>query len=251
MFNDNVGGIKADFGRRNGTDRPQGCQSKGIFAGGRHAVIEPRRLTRFDGLVLCLDRLRTAALDAREPGRPVPGAMDAAAELPAAQRPLAARLMRVNHTGELCAQALYVGQATFARDDRIAAVLSQAAAEEVDHLFWCQRRLRELDARPSLLNPLWLGGALACGVLASLAGDRWSLGFLAATERQVVEHLESHLRLLPERDRRSRAIVAVMRADEARHATTAVIHGAAELPRWLQRLMRWSARVMTTVAARI
>lgn len=168
-----------------------------------------------------------------------------------AARLAAARLMRVNHSGEICAQALYVGQAAFARDDRIAATLRQAAAEEVDHLSWCSQRLRELGAPPSLLNPLWLIGSLGCGALASLAGDRWSLGFLAETERQVVEHLESHLQLLPERDRRSRAIVAVMRDDEARHATTASNHGAAELPWWLRRLMRLSARMMTIAAARI
>ena len=215
-------------------------------------MIESRRLTRLDRLVLCLERLRPGMVDSRAPGRPDPGDSESATEpTAAAERRLAGRLMRVNHTGELCAQALYVGQAAFARNDRVAAALRQAAAEEVDHLVWCQHRLRELDVSPSRLNPLWLGGALACGALASMAGDRWSLGFLAETERQVVEHLESHLRSLPALDGRSRAIITAMRDDEARHATTAVAHGAAELPTWLQRLMRLSARVMTTVAARI
>ncbi|MCC6202449.1 MAG: 2-polyprenyl-3-methyl-6-methoxy-1,4-benzoquinone monooxygenase [Gammaproteobacteria bacterium] len=210
-----------------------------------------RRLTRLDRLVLCLDRLHAERLDASAPERPNPAGEEAATDLPAAQRQRSARLMRVNHSGEICAQALYVGQAAFARNDRVAAALQQAADEESDHLHWCQQRLRELGTRASRLNLFWLAGSLAIGGLASLAGDRWSLGFLAETERQVVDHLEGHLRRLPSADGRSRAIIAAMREDEARHATNALAHGAAELPRWLRELMRLSARVMTSVAARI
>ena len=156
--------------------------------------------------------------------------------------------MRVNHSGEVCAQALYRAQALTARDARVRERMRGAAEEENDHLAWCEQRLDELGARPSLLNPLWRLGAFTIGAAAGVAGDKWNLGFVAETERQVVAHLESHLRKLPENDARSREVVARMRDDESRHAESAVEAGAAELPRPVRRAMRLAARVMTTTA---
>ena len=156
--------------------------------------------------------------------------------------------MRVNHSGEVCAQALYVGQALLARDDATSAALLRAAAEEGDHLCWCEQRLAELGSRASRLNPLWFAGSYLIGVVAAATGDRSSLGFVEETERQVVQHLERHLGQLPAADERSRAIVQAMRADEARHAEHAARSGAMRLPRLVRAGMRASARVMTTVA---
>lgn len=156
--------------------------------------------------------------------------------------------MRVNHAGEVCAQALYQGQALTARNTDVRAKLERAAQEENDHLAWTAERLGELGARPSYLNPLWYTGSLAIGAIAGMIGDRWSLGFLAETEHQVVEHLEGHLTRLPAEDRRSRALVEQMREDEGRHATTALEAGASELPLPARRIMRLVAKVMTTTA---
>jgi ubiquinone biosynthesis monooxygenase Coq7 len=164
------------------------------------------------------------------------------------QRRLSASLMRVNHSGEICAQALYQGQALTARNPRAKAALEQAAREETEHLAWTEGRIEELGGRKSLLNPVWYAGSFALGALAGLAGDRWNLGFLAETERQVVTHLEGHLGRLPEEDARSRAIVEKMKEDEARHATSAVGHGAAELPEPAKAAMRLSSKVMTETA---
>ena len=168
--------------------------------------------------------------------------------LTAAERRLSGALMRVNHVGEVCAQALYEGQALSTRDPALRAQFQRAAAEENDHLVWTRERLEELGDRPSLLNPLWYAGALALGALAGRAGDRVSLGFMAETERQVEQHLDSHLERLPEQDARSRAIVAVMKDDEVAHAEAAVRLGGAELPAPVRGLMRAAARVMTTFA---
>jgi 3-demethoxyubiquinol 3-hydroxylase len=162
-----------------------------------------------------------------------------------AQRQHAAALMRVNHTGEVCAQALYQGQALTARSSRAQDALQRAAHEETEHLAWTAGRIEELGGRKSLLNPLWYAGSFALGAAAGLLGDRWNLGFLAETERQVVEHLDGHLQRLPVEDRRSRAIVEEMRLDESRHATTAHVHGAAELPLPARALMRVASSVMT------
>jgi len=167
------------------------------------------------------------------------------------ERRHAAALMRVNHVGEVCAQALYFGQAAVADDDRQRARMLQAASEETDHLAWCGERLRELDSRPSLLNPLWYAGAYAIGVGAGILGDRLSLGFVVETERQVEAHLGEHLDRLPEGDAKSRAIVAAMKDDEARHADNALHAGAETLPDPLPALMRFASRVMKTVAYRI
>lgn len=161
---------------------------------------------------------------------------------------MSAGLMRVNHTGEICAQALYSGQSLFARDDRVRQAMRTAASEERDHLAWCRGRLVELGSRPSILDPAWYAGSFALGVLSGLTGDRWSLGFLAETEDQVERHLEGHLARLPADDRRSRAIVEQMREDESRHGTMGRDLGAAPLPAVVRRAMRIASRVMTSTA---
>lgn len=167
------------------------------------------------------------------------------------ERRLAGSLMRVNHVGEVCAQALYQAQALGARGPAQRQQMEQAASEEQDHLAWTEERLRELNDRPSLLNPLWYVGAFAIGLAAGRAGDRWSLGFVVETERQVEEHLAGHLDRLPANDAASRAIVSHMKADEAHHALQAEQSGAKPLPLPLRWLMRGAAKVMTTTAHRI
>jgi 3-demethoxyubiquinol 3-hydroxylase len=168
-----------------------------------------------------------------------------------AERRHAAGLMRVNHVGEVCAQALYTAQALSTRDAALAAHFQAASAEETDHLAWTEQRLRELDSRTSLLNPLWYAGAFAIGTVAARLGDKWSLGFVVETERQVEAHLDSHLDALPAGDHTSRAIVTQMKADEAAHAQAAQARGAAALPEPVKALMRSAAKVMTTVAYRL
>ena len=201
-----------------------------------------------------LDQLLAAADEAL---RTLSGAVTAARPSPAtdravpsseADRRTSAGLMRVNHTGEICAQALYSGQALVARDARIRGALQSAAAEERDHLAWCRARLAELGSRPSLLDPVWYAGSFAWGVASGLAGDRWSLGFLAETEAQVERHLEGHLDRLPAGDKASREIVAKMRDDEARHGETGRSLGAAELPYPVKRAMQSASKVMTRTA---
>lgn len=210
-----------------------------------------RKPPELDRLIVAFDNgLRTLCAPARS-ARPHPdGALDEA-EMNAQERELAAALMRVNHTGEICAQALYQGQALTARDPAARAALERAAAEETDHLAWTATRNAELGGRLSVLNPLFYAGSFALGALAGLAGDKWSLGFLAETERQVESHLAGHLGRLPEQDRRSRAIVDTMRADEARHAQTALAHGAAELPQPLRQAMQFASRLMTASTFRV
>lgn len=165
-----------------------------------------------------------------------------------AQKKLAGALMRVNHVGEVCAQALYTAQAAVTRDPHLRAHLQQAAREETDHLAWTQQRLHALGARPSLLNPLWFAGAFALGLVAAKVSDRASLGFVVETENQVAAHLQSHLERLPEQDHASRAVVARMKADEERHAEQARASGALALPPPARAAMRAAARVMTTTA---
>lgn len=164
------------------------------------------------------------------------------------ERRHAAALMRVNHVGEVCAQALYTAQAAVTRDPALRRHFERAAAEETDHLAWTAERLAELDARPSLLNPLWYAGAFGLGLLAGRMGDRLSLGFVVETERQVEAHLQSHLDRLPASDHASRAIVSQMKEDEAAHAAQALHAGAQELPGPAKALMRAAAKVMTTTA---
>lgn len=162
-----------------------------------------------------------------------------------------AGLMRVNHVGEVCAQALYQSQKFLAKTPETRALLDQAAKEEMDHMAWCEERLKELDSRPSLLNPLWYAGAFGIGLIAGLAGDRWSLGFVAETEKQVERHLDDHLEKLPEADLRSRGIVEQMRMDEIEHGAIAMTAGGQELPRPLQTLMAGISKIMTTTAYKI
>jgi len=188
---------------------------------------------------------------APEANRPSPAHGIAHAELDDAERSHAAGLMRINHTGEVCAQALYDGQAALARNDANREHLLHAAAEETDHLAWCGERLKELDSRPSLLNPLWYAGSYAIGALAALAGDAVSLGFVVETERQVEAHLAEHLERLPAQDERSRAVLAQMQADEVRHAQNAQARGGIDLPFPIPQLMQASSMVMKTVAYRI
>ena len=159
-----------------------------------------------------------------------------------------ASLMRVNHVGEVCAQALYQGQAITSRDPAVQKKMQIAADEEIDHLNWCAQRLEQLDSHPSVFNPLWYAGSLTLGIAAGLAGDKWSLGFLAETERQVVDHLKGHLQRLPSEDHRSRLIVEQMVEDEQQHADMAVHNGAAKLPDWIKVAMRNTARVMTSIS---
>lgn len=180
--------------------------------------------------------------------RPVPGQALPEADLSEQDKRRAAALMRVNHCGEICAQALYQGQAISSSNPIIRQSLRQAAAEEGDHLAWTESRLTELGGRKSLLNPLWYGGALAIGVIAGRAGDTWNLGFLAETERQVEAHLQGHLAKLPERDRKTRAIVEAMKADEIGHAEIALGLGARDLPEVVKQAMRLASGVMTRTA---
>jgi len=180
--------------------------------------------------------------------RPCPVVPAESTHLGAQERSHAAALMRVNHVGEVCAQALYTAQALATRNDALRAQLEQAAREETDHLAWTQSRLDELGARPSLLNPVWYAGAFAMGLVAGRIGDRVSLGFIVETERQVEAHLQGHLERLPAADHASRAIVAQMKDDEAAHANHALSAGAAELPPPVKLAMRAAAKVMTTTA---
>jgi ubiquinone biosynthesis monooxygenase Coq7 len=196
------------------------------------------------------DRALRAIAGVANAARVSPGESKPAAEMNEQERAHVAGLMRVNHVGEVCAQALYQGQALTARDAHARATLDEAAREEQDHLAWSADRIRELGGRPSLLNPLWYAGSLAIGALAGAAGDKWNLAFLAETERQVEEHLTGHLDRLPPGDERTRAIVEAMREDEAKHRQTALRLGAAELPP-LRAAMRIAAKVMTTVAYKI
>ena len=205
-----------------------------------------------DALILAADSaLRTLWATPRA-SRPAPPPSQPPGTLDDAQRREAAALMRVNHVGEVCAQALYTGQMLASRNPALRAQLAQACREETDHLAWTHERLQALQDRPSLLNPLWYAGAFAIGYAAGkLGGDALSLGFVVETERQVEAHLAGHMARLPDADSASRAIVAQMQQDEAEHARMAQREGAAPLPAPVQALMRGAARVMTTVAHRI
>ncbi len=203
-----------------------------------------------DRLLTCADdALRCLGAQAKA-SRPNPAAQ-LTSDLTEPERGHSAGLMRVNHVGEVCAQALYSAQAAFARSSAVATELKNSAREEQDHLSWTQTRLNELKARPSLLNPLWYAGSFAMGALAARVGDGISLGFVAETERQVAQHLNGHLDALPEADARSAAIVAQMKSDEEQHGAQAQSLGAAPLPPLAAKAMRGFAKVMTTVAYRI
>jgi ubiquinone biosynthesis monooxygenase Coq7 len=204
-----------------------------------------------DRLIGEFDRALRATTGVAQAARQSPSDAVQEAALTEEERRHAAALMRVNHVGEVCAQALYQGQALTARDPRARRELEQAAREEEDHLAWSAERIAELGGRPSVLNPLWYAGAFAMGAAAGVFGDRWNLAFLAETEHQVEEHLSGHLERLPKEDERTRVLVDAMRADEAKHRDTALRLGAAELPRPVKRAMRLAAKVMTTVAYRV
>ncbi len=211
-----------------------------------------RDYTPFDRFLIEVDRgLRTVFGSPPPTGRADPAAAIPEAELSDDERRHAAGLMRVNHAGEVAAQALYQGQALTARLPGVRDRMERAAAEENDHLLWCERRIDELDGRTSLLNPLWYTGSLAIGALAGWAGDKWSLGFIVETERQVVRHLDDHLERLPAADTRSRAILAQMKDDEQHHATSALDAGGAPLPAPVRALMALTSKVMTTTAYRL
>lgn len=209
-----------------------------------------RQYTPVDRALIALGRAFDACAGPARAARefPATAAADADAALTETERRRAGRYMRVNHVGEVCAQALYHSQALTARDAGVRAAMQQAAFDEADHLAWCEQRLGELGARRSVLNPLWYLGAFGIGAAAGLAGDKWNLAFVAETERQVVAHLDKHLGELPAADARSRAVVAQMRADENRHAEEAVNAGAAELPPPVKRAMALAAGVMTSTA---
>lgn len=208
------------------------------------------QLTIFDALLGHMDQaLRTFAATATA-SRPMPTAREAnkAPAIDERERTLAGKLMRVNHAGEVAAQALYHGQAAGARAPRVRTAMLQAAQEENDHLAWTAARLHALGTHRSVLNPVWYAGSFALGYAAGLVGDRFSLGFLAETETQVVAHLDRHLAELPAADVESRAVLLQMRADEAKHATQAVHAGGMSLPYPIRRAMRFSARIMTGTA---
>jgi len=202
-------------------------------------------MLNLDRLIVEFDKgLRTLFSQAHSV-RPHPDAMLPEATMDEAGKKQAAALMRVNHSGEICAQALYQGQALTARDPVVQRTLQRAAQEETEHLAWTARRVHELGGHLSLLNPFWYTGSLAIGAVAGLLGDRWNLGFLAETERQVGQHLQSHLDRLPPQDQKSRAIVAQMYADEVGHAGMASSLGGAELPQPVRLAMKLNSKVMT------
>ncbi|HEX3633288.1 MAG TPA: 2-polyprenyl-3-methyl-6-methoxy-1,4-benzoquinone monooxygenase [Casimicrobiaceae bacterium] len=204
-----------------------------------------------DQLIVGFDRALRTLSGTASAARPNPAGAIAGDALTPEERRHAAGLMRVNHTGEVCAQALYQAQALVARDPEVKQCFAAAAREEEDHLAWTQERLSELGDRTSFANPLWYAGSFAIGLAAGLAGDRSNLGFVVETERQVEEHLSSHIDQLPAGDVRSRAIVAAMRDDEIRHGMAASAAGARELPLPLRVMMRATARLMTLTAYRI
>ena len=207
-----------------------------------------RRLTPADRLLQQADLALRATLGRPTPRRPSPGAGRDGHLADNAARRHAAGLMRINHAGEVAAQGLYHGQALTARRPEIRRQMAEAARDEGDHLAWCRDRLQDLGSRPSLLNPLWYAGSIAIGALAGAMGDRYSLGFMAETERQVEGHLDDHLARLPPDDERSRAILEQMKTDEVGHARAAIEAGGAALPRPVRQLMRLTSRVMTRTA---
>jgi len=211
-----------------------------------------RQLSSLDRLIGGIDHaLRTVAAAAPAPQRPSPAETIANEPLSPEQQRHSAGLMRVNHTGEVCAQALYQGQAATAKLDQVRAEMERAASEEIDHLAWCEQRLAELNSRPSLLNPLWYGLSFGIGAAAGAISDKLSLGFVAATEQQVCRHLQEHLEQLPEADRASRAVVAQMHSDEAHHAQTALDAGGWAFPAPLRQLMSAAAKLMTSASYRL
>ena len=205
-----------------------------------------RTYSPFDNFIAHLDQgLRTVFGAPQTTGRANPADAITSNDLATADKTLAGRLMRVNHAGEVAAQGLYQGQALTARLPNVREKMQHAAQEENDHLAWCAQRCKELDTHTSVLDPLWYVGAMAIGATAGAIGDKWSLGFLAETEHQVVQHLNAHLNRMPLADAKSRAVLDQMRSDESRHATTALQSGGAQLPRPIKQAMRAASKVMT------
>jgi ubiquinone biosynthesis monooxygenase Coq7 len=205
-----------------------------------------------DRFIIEFDTALRSVLGGAHAHRPTPGSdAQSSGFLDAKEREHAAGLMRVNHVGEVCAQGLYQAQKLVARNPDIQQMLDSSAREEMDHLAWCETRLQELGSHTSYLNPIWYAGSFAIGLVAGLAGDKWSLGFVAETEKQVQHHLESHLEKLPVEDQRSRAIVHQMRLDEIEHGQEAISAGAATLPKPIQNLMQTVSKVMTATAYKI
>lgn len=219
------------------------------------AHYEPREISLTDRIISAFDGVlrHTAGVRGDQVNNQInyPAGNPGEENLSFTERQHAAALMRVNHVGEVCAQALYTGQALVARDPAIADVMQSAAKEELAHLRWCEKRIEELGGHKSYLNPLWAGGSIIIGVLAGIAGDKKSLGFVEETENQVCDHLTKHLDDLPASDQRSRAVVAAMREDEARHATRANELGAVPVPPFIKLVMKAQAKLMTTIAYRI
>ena len=205
-------------------------------------------MINFDKLIIGFDSALRTLLVPAQTIRKTPGSDNSENELTNAEKELSTALMRVNHVGEVCAQALYQGQSLTARNEEVQKTLMKAAREETEHLAWTEQRIHELGGRKSFLNPLWYGGSFAIGVVAGLLGDKWNLGFLAETEHQVGAHLASHLQQLPNNDEKSRAIVTQMEIDEASHATMALSHGGAELPLPVKFTMKLGSKVMTRTA---
>ena len=209
-------------------------------------------MSPLDRLIIEFDTALRSVVGGANSGRPTPGSsVTPNQSLDAAERKHAAGLMRVNHVGEVCAQALYQSQKLVARSPQIQEMLNHSAQEEMDHLAWCETRLQELGSHTSYLNPLWYAGSFAIGLAAGLAGDKWSLGFVVETEKQVENHLESHLEKLPSEDHRSRAIVEQMRIDEIEHGQAALHAGGVVLPEPIQKVMQAMSKVMTTTAYKI
>jgi len=205
-------------------------------------------MLNIDKLIIGFDGALRTLLTPAQTLRSVPGNNLPENEMSETEKQLSAALMRVNHVGEVCAQALYQGQGLTARNEAVQQTLMQAAREETEHLAWTERRIAELGGRKSFLNPLWYGGSFAIGMLAGALGDKWNLGFLAETEQQVGAHLTSHLQRLPNNDEKSRAIVTQMRVDEASHAAMAMSHGGVELPSSVKFTMKLGSKVMTRTA---
>jgi len=216
------------------------------------SAFEFRRYTAMDTMLREVDYILNNIFCEQPSNRDYPAEKcEETSTLSVQDKKLAAGLMRVNHAGEVSAQALYRGQSLTARDPDLCNKLKQASIEESDHLNWCRRRLKELDENPSRLDPFWYLGSFVLGITAGITGDRWNLGFLAETEYQVVHHLNDHLKQLPVKDARSRAIVTQMKKDELGHAHLAEHLGAAELPSPVKTLMKITSKVMTTVAEKI
>lgn len=209
-------------------------------------------MTPIDRFIVEFDTALRSVVGGANAQRPTPGSESGAnSALDSEQRKHAAGLMRINHVGEVCAQALYQSQKLVARNSEIKEMLDRSGQEEMDHLAWCETRLQELGSHTSYLNPIWYAGSFAIGMAAGLAGDKWSLGFVAETEKQVENHLESHLEKLPAEDERSRAIVKQMRIDEIEHGQAAILAGGAVLPKPIQDLMQVMSKVMTSTAYKI